>query len=898
MKHFFKFIFLSYICLFYLNSLYSSTDLTQLEQLKLHCPILITESDLPLTINEPGNYMACDNLTFNPTASGETAITIASNFVTIDLNKKSLLQGNTITNTNAIKIDANYHNIFIKNGTIAGFTGSTSTNNAYIYAEDANYFITLDSLNFFGHTTPTLDGNGKAIWFNTTYDSIIKNCKITYFRPSSADLFNNIIFLYNAKNISLIDSSIDSSNSLSGTQFFNGVYIKNTASCIINNFSSNNNKIFSPLDASIISVNSSSNVSINNFSCNNNTANTGSLSIVNLNTTNGCSVQNSTIAYNQAPSVGRNFYGIYQENSNSTLIQNCTINQNTSDANATGIYELNCSGNLINNCRINYITASTSATGIHLKNCESPAISSCISGYNTNIGINIGSGCTNPVINDTYVYNNTDFGIYNNSATAVITNCTTNGNGSNFASATDLQAKTILPRNNIEYGYSGPGSDAFDKKDGIIYIPAYAIGNTGLTITEPGHYIFTEPINFDGAIASTAITINANYVTLDLNNFAIENTNSNTNVNAIVLSEGVHDIVIHNGSISNFSGNSIFINQNCYNIALQDLSIIGKSTIPSVSAINCNGTNNNIIYNVTIQNCSAINFYRPDNAIIRLSYTDIVTCNNCLFNYNTLRTSVPGQSTIEFENCNKIECINCRCNSNNAFSQQQIVFLNNCSSTVLDNCTFNNNSINGQGNIININNCLSTDLNNCFLQYNVIEPDLTAESSCIHVNTGSGAQINNCTLLSNNAAIGSSPSSLFFSAIHLESTTACSVSNSLLQNVWRASVTNELVIGIFVENSIACKLVHNELNYINNIENPSLAYGICIYDGNYNIIQNCTVLTSSGTGIWNNSTTAGAWGNESFHNATNFGGTQPPSGNSLNLLGTNASIEKYENVNT
>lgn len=73
------------------------------------------------TISSAGSYLLVDDVTFSPAASA-TAITISADNVTIDLNGKKIIGGNTNANI-GISLPASRVNVLVQNGIIDNFTG-------------------------------------------------------------------------------------------------------------------------------------------------------------------------------------------------------------------------------------------------------------------------------------------------------------------------------------------------------------------------------------------------------------------------------------------------------------------------------------------------------------------------------------------------------------------------------------------------------------------------------------------------------------------------------------------------------------------------------------------------------------------------------------------------------
>src|SRR4051812_36040395 len=93
---------------------------------------------------------------------------------------------------------------------------------------------------------------------------------------------------------------------------------------------------------------------------------------------------------------------------------------------------------------------------------------------------------------------------------------------------------------------SGPPAPTMKTLDQIE--PRSAISAVPFTISQSGSYYLTR--NLKVASATTAITINADNVTLDLNGFTISSAASPATGSGIFIGADRHDITIRNGSIT------------------------------------------------------------------------------------------------------------------------------------------------------------------------------------------------------------------------------------------------------------------------------------------------------------------------------------------------------------
>ncbi len=131
-----------------------------LDQIEPHTAI----TSLPITISTPGSYYLTGNLT--ATADG-SAITIAADNVTIDLNRFILSGGNTGTRR-GIDVPAARKNLCVRNGTLTGWTN---------YAISASNITggVYESLRFTGNLNPA----GSVIALSSGSGANVRACVAT-----------------------------------------------------------------------------------------------------------------------------------------------------------------------------------------------------------------------------------------------------------------------------------------------------------------------------------------------------------------------------------------------------------------------------------------------------------------------------------------------------------------------------------------------------------------------------------------------------------------------------------------------------------------------------------------------------------------------------------------------
>jgi hypothetical protein len=102
-----------------------------------------------------------------------------------------------------------------------------------------------------------------------------------------------------------------------------------------------------------------------------------------------------------------------------------------------------------------------------------------------------------------------------------------------------------------------------------------ATGATPVILNTPGNYKLGENINYTGPTSTDAITIAASNISLDLQCFTLAYTLGASEVRGIVVDGGTSDIMIKNGTIKNFTGSGIFIEDSVNRIKIIGTTFIG-----------------------------------------------------------------------------------------------------------------------------------------------------------------------------------------------------------------------------------------------------------------------------------------------------------------------------------
>lgn len=154
------------------------------------------------------------------------------------------------------------------------------------------------------------------------------------------------------------------------------------------------------------------------------------------------------------------------------------------------------------------------------------------------------------------------------------------------------------------------------------------------TITNPGLYILTQDI-ISNVGGGQTVYINANNVTLDLNNFRIEHDSSSigTNPHGITIAANLRNIIIENGTLSQIRGSGIYVNQAVTNLKIHNVTFnsCNDGNVASVGAITLAGSSGNEINNCTIDYCmtQSITPQSRDAHGLYATYTNYLTINNC-----------------------------------------------------------------------------------------------------------------------------------------------------------------------------------------------------------------------------------------------------------------------------
>ncbi len=342
--------------------------------LGLECDVLITQSNIPYTITQPGRYCLAEDVI------GANAITISSSDVILDLNNHVLeVDQNTrgITSPFGTVIE----NIILKNGRIKG--GSLSAGISFLYEVIG---LKIENIEFSNIGTAIQLNPGTAQPF---YDTIIQNCFFINIQNKSIDCaYNDNIIVRGlaVQDGNGVDINIENSTNVQVTD------------CVMTGSNSTTHII----------IGTSDNVDLENC---------------NIAQGNGCSVSDTNnIRINNCLSQNNNNIGFGFNNVSLSIINNTDVETaNTGfDISSSSYFEItncsavNCSANgfnidstyiLIRNGTANYAAANGFNLSASSSNCElisSHALNNAGSGINN-------AGTNNKFFNNVATNNTTDY---------------------------------------------------------------------------------------------------------------------------------------------------------------------------------------------------------------------------------------------------------------------------------------------------------------------------------------------------------------------------------------------------------------------------------------------------------------------------------------------------------
>jgi hypothetical protein len=380
----------------------------------------------------------------------------------------------------------------------------------------------------------------------------------------------------------------------------------------------------------------------------------------------------------------------------------------------------------------------------------------------------------------------------------------------------------------------------------LVAVPVSFISELPFTISLPGLYVLSDSVSF--ATSTTAITINSDEVTLDLNGKTIRATVASTNGIAILSGSTTttrEHVVIRNGAIIGCDGFGVTGSGTLYaDIKVQDITVIGVA-----------GTSTGISFANTIG--SSFERCRTLNNFLGAQFTtchdvDIYTSH---FNNNS---GIDGVFGLTATSCSNFTLIDCTMNNNvatNAVSggAMGMNLTGTGTNWFCKNCTFNNNTAGGTGGSfsqgLNASNHHTCHMLDCSFNDN----STTSTFSSIGITAGamlttcSAWHIEGCDFLRNSVGGGTAivaGARILNGGSHLIE--RCNFSN----NVSNEPTASGLCFGLVLLTANCCGIKDSIANGNSINSSVSLCSGFRL-DGvgcNSNSFYNCKVVGNGGIG--------------------------------------------------
>jgi len=395
----------------------------------------------------------------------------------------------------------------------------------------------------------------------------------------------------------------------------------------------------------------------------------------------------------------------------------------------------------------------------------------------------------------------------------------------------------------------------------------------GIILTTPGYYLMVNDVAFSSTISTTALTIDSDHVTVDLNGKALYQDSAEADNVGIYITDNKHNIIVQNGSVVDFSLNDILMGQRCYHVAIEKLQIVGGGT-PLYGA----GNSGSEIYDCYISNCVITT---GTECGLHLNYCDDMEISGCNFvrnyNYGAYLTNCIG---CQFSDCGFDHTIGTMASYGLCAESPENLLLNAC--------TFNSNTATTTCAGMYLLSSTGSIIKQCVINCNASSND----NSCygIRIVNGKGDSVQACSVSSNN-----SENALCF-GINFDNCRGCRVLDSTSVSQTNTSATQEAV-GFMLDNGSHNALIDCTAE---DVQSGVDDFGIGIKIGSSessSVVKSCLSFSNTGTGIINDSSTSLVFGCMAGANGiSNYGGTQVPNTETIARLGANTATNDFANI--
>ena len=394
-------------------------NIEELESVEIHCPIILTQADFGtngLEINDSGYYYLCEDIKF--TTGSVTALSIKADYVTVDLNGKSISGAGL---ENGVVIDSGLHNIAIKHGTLADF------DSIGIEAKSNAHHILLEGLCL---TDALCD---YALSFSVNYNCKMTNCTVTQCGVKEVGSETpTVINMHYCSDIDITDCMINKNyNNASSENDLYILFLLDCAKCrfIGCHFDDNYDK---KINGNLIVVYAVSSETLDallfdHCSFNSNSSLDELRGIYMINAA-GSLIKECECNSNSAD---ENFFGfthVTSEDTHTNSIEGCTVSGNIGTG-GKGILWGNQCGSSVLHCRVHC----NPGTGIEVAGGNGCVIANCEANANAGDGVKIESG-NDHCIRDCIAMGNGVNGISDSGTNSVVYGCAAGANngGNNY----------------------------------------------------------------------------------------------------------------------------------------------------------------------------------------------------------------------------------------------------------------------------------------------------------------------------------------------------------------------------------------------------------------------------------------------------------------------------------
>lgn len=393
-----------------------------------------------------------------------------------------------------------------------------------------------------------------------------------------------------------------------------------------------------------------------------------------------------------------------------------------------------------------------------------------------------------------------------------------------------------------------------------------------ITISESAYVNFGTTLQF--TITSTGqacITINANDVILDLNNFSFTLDESSTQfeVTGILVAPGSKNIEIKNGSVTNMTEYGIYISDATDTVHIKDF-IINGAKKAGIAFDGVTGITNVLCENVKVEN--VLNMTGDTAYGLLLNHVNVANLTQCYINHTQTSTG----------NCYGVALQNCTANIvDNIMSSQHEggglevagFFLDNTNSCIIKNCfSINNTNTSTDPNALTLGFYYNGSQNH-FLESCIAVGNTALMTSCgFKINNGVGVQLLECDAFANSSNALNGIGFWSSGGVYTQLRRCEAKGNSGVNNGYGVLFNNGLLYGSVEDCDLRLDTGYTGTSFGIYLDTAQLGYI------NHNTIAGHAAVGTAGYGIFDTSgagTTTLITGNTAIKNTVNYSPGSP-----------------------